>query len=374
MTYVIFISWVKFLSKKISTKIIWTLVAIVILTASIGVGVLWRLSTGTLSSSATDGVESLVPLEMIVSGGPPKDGIPSIDNPRFVSAAEADAFLSEDEIVFGLFLDGVARAYPTQILVWHEIVNDYVNDRPVLITYCPLCFTGAAFERSINGEAVEFGTSGKLYNSDLVIYDRKTDSYWSQILGAAIVGELTGYELTRIPLDHITWRKWKKLHPGTEVLSRETGFNRAYSVDPYSSYYTSPNIVFPVENRDDRLPPKAVTYGVEINGKFKAYLIEDIASLVVINDHIGGEDILILGRQDGPFRSFYRNVDDDTLEFEVIGTRIFDKQTGSEWNINGEAISGPLKNKQLEQVVGTVNFWFAWVAFYPETDLYSIEG
>jgi len=350
------------------------LVTIAILIVSIGGGVLWRLSIGTPSSSPTEEAEPLVPLEMIVSGGPPKDGIPSIDNPKFVSAAKADTFLSDDEVVFGLFLDGVARAYPTQILVWHEIVNDYVNGRPVLITYCPLCFTGAAFERYINGEAVEFGTSGKLYNSDLVMYDRKTDSYWSQIPGVAIVGKLAGYELTRIPIDYITWREWKKLHPNTEVLSRETGFARSYGTDPYSSYNTSPNIVFPVENMDDRLPPKAITYGLEIDEKFKAYLVEDIASLSVINDRLGDEDVLIVGRQDGPFRSFYRNVDNNTLEFKIINGRIFDKQFGSEWNINGEAISGALENKQLEQVVGTVNFWFAWIAFYPETDVYSTEG
>lgn len=358
------------MSMKEFSKTIGALIVVVILIAT---GVLWVLSTTTLSMPP-DGVKHSVPMEMIVSGGPPKDGIPSIDNPKFVSAAEANAFLSDDEIIFGLFLDGVARAYPTQILVWHEIVNDHVNGRPVLITYCPLCFTGAAFERSINGEAVEFGTSGKLYNSDLVMYDRKTDSYWSQIPGVAIVGKLTGYELTRIPLDHITWREWKKLHPDTEVLSRETGFLRSYGVDPYSSYYTSPTIVFPVKNRDDRLPLKAITYGLEINGKFKAYLVEDVANLGVINDRVGDEDILIVGRQGGPYRSFYRNVDNDTLEFDIDNGRIFDKQTGSEWNINGEAISGEYENKRLEQVVGTVNFWFAWVAFYPETDLYSIGG
>lgn len=355
------------MSKKEISKRIWVLIVVAILIVG---GVLWLLSTITLSSPPEE-VKHLVPLEKIVPGGPPKDGIPSIDNPKFVSAAEADGFLSDQEIVFGLFLDGVARAYPSQILVWHEIVNDYVNGKPILITYCPLCFTGAAFERSINGQAVEFGTSGKLYNSDLVMYDRKTDSYWSQILGIAIVGELTGYELTRIPLDHITWKEWKKLHPDTEVLSRETGFRRSYGVDPYSGYYTSSDILFPVENRDDRLPPKAITYGLEIDGKFKAYLVEDIANLGVINDRIGDKDVLIVGRQGGPSRSFYRNVDNDTLEFEIVNERIFDKQTGSEWNIDGEAISGVLKNKQLEQVVGTVNFWFAWVAFYPETDLYS---
>ncbi len=322
----------------------------------------------------TDGVKHIVPLEKIVSGGPPKDGIPSIDNPKFVSAEEADSFLEEDDLVFGLFLGGVARAYPAKILVWHEIVNDNVNDKAVLVTFCPLCFTGAAFDRTIGGETVEFGTSGKLYNSDLVMYDRKTDSYWSQVLGQAIVGELAGRVLKRIPLDHVTWRVWRNLYPDTVVLSTDTGFSRSYGVDPYGDYYTSPRIWFPVENEDERLHPKALTYGLVIASEAKAYLDEDIVSKGVINDELGGVDLVIVGREDGPFRSFNRDVEERVLDFEIREGTIRDLQTGSEWDINGEAVSGELKGTQLERVVGTVNFWFAWVAFYPDTGLYGVKG
>ena len=171
--------------------------------------------SGQNSSSAGDedikvtssGVKYIVDPAKILSGGPPKDGIPSIDNPKFVSVKEADAWIQDNELVLGLIYKGVKRVYPLQILVWHEIVNDSVAGDPLLITYCPLCGSGIAFERVLDGKAVEFGTSGKLYNSNLVMYDRKTDTYWTQIDGKAIVGELTGQELKEISIDTVAWRE-----------------------------------------------------------------------------------------------------------------------------------------------------------------------
>ena len=152
------------------------------------------VSGNTYEVITTDGVKHIVPLDKIRSGGPPKDGIPSIDNPKFVNANEAE-FVSDNDVVIGLEINGEIKAYPLSILVWHEIVNDNVGDIPVAVTYCPLCFTNQVFERTIDGNEVEFGTSGKLYNSNLVMYDRLTESYWSQALGTAIVGELAGHEL-----------------------------------------------------------------------------------------------------------------------------------------------------------------------------------
>jgi hypothetical protein len=320
--------------------------------------------------TVTNGVKHIVPLEKLLSGGPPKDGIPSIDYPKFVSAEEADTFLVGEDLVFGLDFGGAVRAYPALILVWHEIVNDWVKDEPILVTYCPLCYTSVAFERRINGEAVEFGVSGKLYNSDLVMYDRLTDSYWSQVLGKAIVGELAGQELRRIPLDHTTWAVWKRMHPETQVLSRDTGHVRAYGSDPYGGYYTSGQIWFPVENRDDRLHPKELVYGIIVGGEQKAYVKKALDERGVVNDRVGGVDVVVLGVPFGPARAYERRVGDTTLDFVVENGKIFDVQTRSEWTVDGVAISGAHAGTRLTRIVGITSFWFAWVAFYPNTTLY----
>lgn len=279
------------------------------------------------------GVKYLVNPEKIRSGGPPKDGIPSIDDPKFVSLEEADEWIQDNELVLALIYKEEKRVYPLQILVWHEIVNDKIEDYPILITYCPLCGSGIAYERRINGEEVEFGTSGKLYNSNLVMYDRKTDTYWTQIDGIAIVGELTGMELKEISIDTVVWRDWKKEHPDSKVLSKETGHIRAYGVDPYGSYYEDSNLFFPVENEDNRIHPKTVIFGIEVNEKFKAYKEEDLKKEKVIEDNFNDVNI--------------------KLELDNAGiVKITNLDSG-------------------EEIVKERDFWFAWYAFHPETSLYE---
>jgi Protein of unknown function (DUF3179) len=175
-------------------------------------------NTNSINSAPTPVGEeeenSIVPLDQIVSGGPPPDGIPSIDNPKFISVQEADRNLEDSELVLGLNINGDIRAYPLQILVWHEIVNDKVENTPVAVTYCPLCFTNQVFNRTMNdGKILEFGTSGKLYNSNLVMYDRATKSLWSQAMAQGIVGKFAGIKLERIPFDVAYWKEWKQLYP-----------------------------------------------------------------------------------------------------------------------------------------------------------------
>jgi len=330
-----------------------------------------RSSTFTGTVLDTNEIKHIVPLDKIVSGGVPMDGIPSIDRPKFISAAEGNRFLSDAEIVFGLNYAGEARAYPAMILVWHEIVNDVVNEHPVLVTYCPLCYAAIAFERTIDGDPVQFGVSGKLYNSDLVMYDRLTESYWSQILGKAIAGELSGRELGRIPIDFTTWGVWKSLHPDTLVLSKDTGFARSYGADPYQGYYTSSEVWFPLEHEDQRLHPKTLIYGLAIGELHGAYPRDTISQRGVINDGVGGTNVAVWVVQDGPVRVYDRNVGNITLEFVLEDQRIFDMQTYSEWNLDGVAISGAYAGTQLTRIVGTECFWFAWAAFYPDTGIYS---
>lgn len=278
------------------------------------------------------GLRYIVDPAIIMSGGPPKDGIPSIDQPIFVSLEEADEWIADNELVLALIYKGITRVYPLQILVWHEIVNDIVAGDPVLITYCPLCGSGIAYERRIDGEAVEFGTSGKLYNSNLVMYDRETDTYWSQIDGLAIVGELTGQELTAISLDTVVWRDWKDAHPESEILSQDTGFDRDYGRDPYGNYYEDSFIWFPVKGKDDRIHPKTVVFGIEVDGAYAAYREEDLIEVGTIEDRIHGVRIRV--------------------------------------SLDAAGIVSIVNLDTDESIVKERDFWFAWYAFHPDTQLY----
>ncbi len=318
----------------------------------------------------TNGEKHLIPLDKIRGGGPPKDGIPSIDNPKFAQADDAP-FVSDSDVVIGLEINGEAKAYPLFILVWHEIVNDNVGDTPVAVTYCPLCYTNQVFERVIDGKTVEFGTSGKLYNSNLLMYDRLTDSYWSQSLGLAVKGELTGMNLKTVPFDVITWGDWKKIHPDSLVLTTDTGHIRSYGTDPYGNYYTEPRIMFPVENRDDRLFPKEIIVGFNDGDIYKAYTQKSIEKRSPINDKVGNVPILLVSEFEQNSRAFERTVEDVVLEFEYVDGKLVDMGTNSEWNYDGEAVSGPLKGTQLTRMSIHPGFWFEWAAFHPDTLLYS---
>lgn len=279
------------------------------------------------------GVKYLINPNKIISGGPPRDGIPSIDNPKYVSLEEADTWIEDNELVLAIIHKGVKRVYPLQIMVWHEIVNDLIAEDPILITYCPLCGSGIAYERIINEETVEFGTSGKLYNSNLVMYDRKTNSYWTQIDGLAVVGELTGTKLKPISIDTVTWRDWKKEHPDSEVLNRNTGYFRPYGKDPYGSYYEDSFVFFPVEAQDKRVHPKTVIFGIYINGVYKAYKEDDLIDLKIIEDTVNKVNIKV--------------------ERDSAGiVKITNTDTG-------------------EEIIKERDFWFAWYAFHPDTTLYE---
>ncbi len=329
-------------------------------------------STKEYEIMVTNGVKHIVSLDKIRSGGPPKDGIPSIDNPKFVKTNEAE-FVSDNDVVIGLEINGETKAYPLSILVWHEIVNDNVGGTPVAVTYCPLCFTNQVFERIINGQEVEFGTSGKLYNSNLVMYDRLTESYWSQAIGLAIKGELTGTQLNRVPFDVMYWSDWKTFYPDTLVLTRDTGNARPYGSNPYSDYFKDPRVLFPLDNRDERIPLKELVLGFEFNDFSKAYRLLDVESKKIINDKVGNKEILIVSTVPFMGRAFERTVGEQSLEFEWSENVIKDKQTQSTWDLEGKAISGPLEGKQLKRIAYDPGFWFEWAAFHPETEIYDFE-
>jgi len=323
-----------------------------------------------LAMMETNGIKHLIPFDKIKGGGPPKDGIPSIDNPIFTDV-RGSQFMSDSDTVIGLKIDDEAKAYPLFILVWHEIVNDSVGGVPVSVTYCPLCYTNQVFERMVDGQEVTFGTSGKLYNSNLLMYDRLTESYWSQALGTAVKGELTGYRLDLVPFDVITWGDWKKLHPDTKVLTTDTGYIRSYATDPYGNYYTEPRIMFPVEHSDNRMHPKEIIVGFNENGLPKAYKQNDIESQILINDFIGETPVLLISLFSENSRAFERTIGGDVLDFVYDDGKILDVQTSSEWNYDGLSISGDLEGMNLKRMPIEPGFWFEWVTFHPDTLVYG---
>lgn len=317
---------------------------------------------------------SIIPLDQIVSGGPPPDGIPSIDNPKFISVQEADRNLEDSELVLGLNINGDVRAYPLQIMVWHEIVNDKVGNTPVAVTYCPLCFTNQVFNRTMNdGKTLEFGTSGKLYNSNLVMYDRTTKSLWSQAMAQGIVGKFAGIKLERVPFDVAYWKEWKQLYPESKVLSTDTGSSRPYGADPYGDYYTNGDVLFPVSGGDDRLGLKEIVIGFENEGQHKAYKLQEIEDKKVINDKVNGKPVVLFSLYPFMVRSYDPVVEGQILEFNynIKGINFVDKQTSSLWNFEGKAISGQMKGKQLTRLPFDEGFWFEWIAFHAETELYQ---
>ncbi|MBU1197759.1 DUF3179 domain-containing protein [Candidatus Micrarchaeota archaeon] len=336
-----------------------------------------RVAASDEEIQITNGIKHIIPLDEVLPGGPGKDGIPSIDRPKFVSISEADEFVTDNEFVLSFESGDEVRAYPLQILVWHEIVNDHFGDQPVVITYCPLCGTGIAFEGYINGnQDTTFGVSGKLYNSDLLMYDRATDTYWNQISGKAVVGPLTGQRLKMLPLDTVEWRDWKRLHPVGNVLSKDTGLApKPYGVFPYGDYATSSRISFPVSHEDSRLFAKKFIFGLELNGLHKAYVQESVQHVLLLNDEFAGIPILaVTDPESKAIRFFDRRVNGETYEFELRGSirpnQLYDVTTGSEWDFRGKGLPSGNDGLQLKQLDAVGSFWFAWVAHYPDTELY----
>jgi hypothetical protein len=339
----------------------------------------------------TDFSKHTVPLDEIVSGGPPKDGIPPIDEPKFESVDKADRWLGDRHPVIVVDIDGIAKAYPLGILMMHEIVNDVVGETPVTVTYCPLCNTALTFDRRFNGMLLDFGTTGNLRFSDLVMYDRQTETWWQQAVGEGIVGEFAGARLTFVASPLVSWATFKETHPGGQVLSRDTGFpdrRRWYGNNPYEDYDSqrSPIAQFFRTKRDNRLPAMERVVALESDDEAYAYAFSKLAEDRVVNDEIGGRPVAVFwspgtasavdsrsiddGADVGSTGVFDRRLDGRELDFEADGDGHFkDRQTGSTWDILGNAVDGPLKGKHLQAVVHGNHFWFAWGAFRPDTKI-----
>lgn len=276
---------------------------------------------------------SLIPKEKIISGGPPKDGIPAILNPKFETASQA-SWLNSGDLVAGIEFDGIFKAYPLRILVWHEAVNDKVGDKAILVSYCPLCGSTLIFDRNIDSQELTFGISGLLYQSDVLFYDHQNQSLWSQLEMKAISGPKAGTKMEVLPSVLATWSEWKSKHPNTLVLSRDTGYSRDYSNMPYGGYENSRSIMFPVDRRDDRYHPKEkVLVVISADNVAKAYAFEELSKLKTqIKDKVGNEDVII-NFGDGKFVTAYDNSGNPVRSF--------------------------------------VTYWFAWYTFRPDTLIYN---
>ncbi len=268
----------------------------------------------------------------ILSGGPPRDGIPSIDEPKFVDVDAVD-YLRDDDIVVGLVMGNVTRAYPLRILVWHEIVNDVIAGSPVAVTYCPLCGTAMVFDRRVGDVTRTFGVSGLLYQSDVLMFDRETESLWSQLATKAVAGASVGESLEWLPSEHLTWKAWQAKYPDSEVLSTDTGHSRRYAAEAYASYFASSETMFPVPKNRDELANKAWVIGVVVNGASAAYSVADFSGGSTIDDRVANIDIAV-------------HFDKETRQHKVTDS-------------DGQVIPSVMV------------FWFAWQAFYPNTQLWQ---
>jgi hypothetical protein len=344
---------------------------------------------GAESQFSTDFSKHIIPYSDVLSGGPPKDGIPAVDAPKFITVAEADEFLGDLEPVIFFQIGDDARAYPLQILTWHEIVNDVVDGKPVTLTFCPLCNTAIAFSREFDGQVLDFGTTGRLRFSNLIMYDRQSETWWQQATGEGIAGEYAGEQLTFLPASIIGWGEFRENFPDGQVLSKDTGFRRDYGRNPYAGYDNINNSPFLFRGSETPgvLPAMARVLTAELNGEAVAYPYEVLQELNVINDTLGGNEIVVFwqpgtasaldasviaqGEDVGAGVSFSPVVDGQILTFSFDGEKIVDDQTGSEWDVFGQAISGDLAGTQLEPVVSVNHFWFSWAAFKPDTRVYQ---
>ena len=295
--------------------------------------------------------------------------------------------MQEEDLVLGLVVNGVARAYPENIGWWHEIVNDEIGGRSVSVTFCPLTGTGLAFEAA-DGGPLELGVSGRLFNNNLVMYDRRDDeTLYPQLYFTGVHGSRKGESLTLLPAIETTWRTWKTLHPDTEVVAGGTYSESRYTQYPYGGYRTNndflifslnPSIARNANPYAGRYGRKDPMLGVRLNGEPKAYLFDKMGERAAINDQLGGVDILVVWDQDSYLALPYsREVDGQSLTFEIepgegFPFSLVDDETGSLWDINGVAIDGPMSGARLARVPAHSSFWFAWVTFWQETDVWKL--
>ena len=321
------------------------------------------------------GVAHEIRLEEIVWGGVLKDGIPALVNPTHVAAADA-SYLGNDELVFGVEIAGDARAYPLRILDWHEMFNDVVGGVPVALAYCTLCGSGILFETAVAGrnQPFVFGSSGFLYRSNKLMYDRETNSLWNQFLGSPVVGPLTGsgIVLKIRPVVITNWKDWRAAHPQTKVLSLETGFARDYTPGrPYGNYFASPELMFPALVDDQRLQPKDYVFALRTGEHEKAWPLSAFAGGRVINDRLGERAVVLIG--DAATRTVRAYLGGERTFEAGEGGLVRVVAGGQIWRVEEEALVGA-DGERLARLPGHIAYWFAWSGFRSDAPLFEEPG
>jgi hypothetical protein len=333
-----------------------------------------------------------VPYEDIWSGGLGKDDVPTLDDPMFEPVTAADARLHPLEPVIALEFDNVAKAYPLRILTWHEIVNDSIASVPITVTFCPLCNSALAFIRRLDGTVYEFAVSGNLRNSDLIMRDRQTQSWWQQFTGESIAGTNAGKRLTVLPAAIVSWEDFREAHPDGQVLTEQTGHDLPYGTTPYAGYDRADKQPRLYDGEDERLLPKERVAAASIAGEHIAYPYSVLQQERVVNDEINAQPFAVFyqagtlsvldsskivdSRPVGTTALFSRTHGERPLTFVFNAelSAFMDIETQSTWDIFGTAQSGPLQGQRLTRLIHQDHFWFAWAAFHPDTTVYRGAG
>lgn len=347
---------------------------------------LGRIDSG-FAEFLEEGAPARERVEEIVWGGVAIDGIPALDQPTLLAPDAAD-YLTPDEPVFGVSVNGEAHAYPLRILDWHELLNTTVGGVPISLAYCTLCGSGIVYGgRASDGETYTFGSSGLLFRSNKLMYDRQTRTLWNQFTGEPASGPLAGSDVTleRLPVVLTSWRAWLEQHPDTRVLSLETGYVRPYKPgEAYGLYFGSERRLFPVWQRRDDLDAKARVFGLEANGENKAYPLATLVEERVVNDALAEEPNVIVATRDtvevwpdgatyeagGEVRAYERG---SRTFAEGPGSSSLTDELGNRWDLTEEALVGP-DGQRLERLAGHLAYWFGWYAFYPRTEVYGTTG
>jgi hypothetical protein len=334
--------------------------------------------------------ESLIRVEEILWGGVRVDGIPALNQPKMIPPEEAD-YLVPEEPVFGIAINGEAHAYPLRIIDWHEMANDVIGGVPVTLAYCTLCGAAIAYDgRASDGQTYTFGSSGFLFRSNKLMYDRQTNTLWNQLIGEPVLGELADkdVELSLLPIVLTSWQAWQEQHPETVVLDRNTGFGRIYlPAAAYGHYFSSDETMFPVSQRSEQLETKAQIYALNIDGAPKAYPIDLLAEEKVVNDTLGDTAVVLVATRDpvevsgvsGRLGRVVTYTAGSEVRAYDRGTETFSpgpeadtvlNSAGQPWQITEDALIGP-DGERAPRLSGHLAYWFGWYAFFPDTLVYG---
>ena len=333
----------------------------------------------------TDLTKTSIDLRELQPGGPPKDGIPAIRKPTFVGVEDARPWIDAREPVLVLEAGGAAKIYPIQILIWHELAHDEIGGTPVLASYCPLCNSAIVFDRRVDGMAADFGVSGMLRNSDMIMFDRGTDSLWQQLTGECVAGALTGRRLPILPSQMVDFEAARRAFPAAAVMARPAGADRPYGASPYAGYEAAGRPMFPAAHDGGPLRALDRVVAIESGGEAQGIPLRSVVRSGVRNGVIGGTRYVLIAtptgasaldrrqiaasRAVGSVGAFSAQIDGRALRFRRKGGRVVDRETGSAWDVFGRAVSGPLAGRRLEPLRHGVYYAFAWLSFKPDARL-----